>query len=76
MICHFPLIMEYLQVDKIVLVGIHIIGNCRLEARKGLSKEQQEAIRFVSVPSLFSILYIQHSKCCRSFSVWNSRDYL
>ena len=33
------------QVDKIVLVGIHIIGNCRLEARKGLSKEQQEAIR-------------------------------
>jgi len=32
-------------VDKIVLVGIHIIGNCRLEARKGLSKEQQEAIR-------------------------------
>ena len=33
------------QVDKIVLVGIHIVGNCRLEARKGLSKEQQEAIR-------------------------------
>ena len=47
MICRIPLIIEYLQVDKIVLVGIHIIGNCRLEARKGLSKEQQEAIRFV-----------------------------
>ena len=53
MICCIPLLMEYLQVDKIVLVGIHIIGNCRLEARKGLSKEQQEAIRFVSVPSLY-----------------------
>ena len=52
-ICCIPLITEYLQVDKIVLVGIHIIGNCRLEARKGLSKEQQEAIRFVSVPSLY-----------------------
>ena len=36
---------KHFQVDKIVLVGIHIIGNCRLEARKGLSKEQQEAIR-------------------------------
>jgi len=32
-------------VDKIVLLGIHIIGGARLEARKGLSKEQQEAIR-------------------------------
>ena len=79
MICRIPLIMEHLQVDKIVLVGIHIIGNCRLEARKGLSKEQQEAIRFVSVQkllSLFSILYVKHSKCCRSFSVWNSRDHM
>ena len=38
-------IASHSQVDKIVLVGIHIIGNCRLEARKGLSKEQQEAIR-------------------------------
>ena len=76
MICRIPLITEYLQVDKIVLVGIHIIGNCRLEARKGLSKEQQEAIRYVSVPSLFSILNIQHSKCCISFSVWNSRGHL
>ena len=55
MTCRLPLIMKYLQVDKIVLVGIHIIGNCRLEARKGLSKEQQEAIRFVSAPSLFRI---------------------
>merc|ERR1712080_83938 len=32
-------------VDMIVLLGIHIIGGARLEARKGLSKEQQEAIR-------------------------------
>ena len=72
MICCIPLIMEYFQVDKIVLVGIHIIGNCRLEARKGLSKEQQEAIRFVFAPSLFLILYIQHSKCCRSFSVFET----
>jgi len=32
-------------VDKIVLLGIHIIGGARMEARKGLSKEQQEAIR-------------------------------
>ena len=32
-------------VDKIVLLGIHIIGGARLEARKGLSKEQQEQIR-------------------------------
>ena len=76
MICRIPLIMEHLQVDKIVLVGIHIIGNCRFEARKGLSKEQQEAIRFVFAPSLFLILYILHSKSCRSFSVWNSRDHL
>merc|ERR1711962_1751392 len=27
------------------LLGIHIIGGARMEARKGLSKEQQEAIR-------------------------------
>ena len=40
-----PSLSKHFQVDKIVLVGIHIIGNCRLEARKGLSKEQQEAIR-------------------------------
>ena len=32
-------------VDKIVLLGIHIIGGARLEARKGLSKEQQEAVK-------------------------------
>merc|ERR1719283_228343 len=32
-------------VDKIVLLGIHIIGGARMEARKGLSKEQQEAIK-------------------------------
>ena len=61
MICRIPLITEYLQVDKIVLVGIHIIGNCRLEARKGLSKEQQEAIRFVSVPSLY-VYSAQHKQ--------------
>ena len=40
-------VISIFKVDKIVLVGIHIIGNCRLEARKGLSKEQQEAIRSV-----------------------------